>query len=409
MGTRPGIWFWFVIPIGAALRLYLVFFTQGTRDVELWQEHASAVRDFGLIGYYHASKEANHPPFISYAESILLRAADAAGVPYRIFLRLPFALLDAATTVFIALVLTGNRRRWLLTALYWVNPLAIILSAYQGNTDSAIPFFLLLCIWLLSKGNLAGAAIALGISLWIKIPGILALPALVLLIQNWSKRLWFVVAAGIVAIISYLPILVADPQIVIANVLGYHGRQIYTTGRIPVWGTKVLLFSFIAPPEKWPEQLHAPVLFLINHSWQLALILALLLVCLRRSNRSVPEVCATIGMLYVVIYGFSDSWAFQYFAWSLPFWFFLPTWFFSSATALGTAYIYSLYWLLCGNAWLLGKWDFAGHPYWPPGLLWIRNVTVLFFFISACVFLTLAARNQKDFGFDFAGTDQRRA
>jgi hypothetical protein len=395
VATRPTIWFWFVVLLGGALRLYFVVFTQGTRDVELWQEHAGGVRDFGLIGYYHASKEANHPPFISYAESLLLRAADAVGVPYRIFLRLPFALLDAGTTALLALILTGNRCRWWLTALYWLNPLAIILSAYHGNTDSGIPFFLLLSIWLLSKGNMLGAAIAMGTSLWIKLPGILALPALVLLIQNRNKRLLFLAATGIVAILPYLPALVADAQIVIANVFGYHGRQLYTTGHIPVWGTKVLLFSLIAPPEKWPEQLHAPVLFFINHSWQLALILALLLVWLRRSRRSVPAVCATIGMLYVVIYGFSDSWAFQYFAWSLPFWLFLPPWFFVPAIALGTTYIYSLYWLVCGNAWLLGKWDFVGHPYWPPSLLWVRNLTVLFFFISSCVFLTSAKRSRR--------------
>ncbi len=392
VATRPGIWFWFVVLLGAALRLYLVIFTQGTRDVELWQEHAGGVRDFGLIGYYHTSKEANHPPFIIYAESLFLRAANAVGVPYRIFLRLPFALLDAGTTALLALLLTGNRCRWWLTALYWLNPLAIILSAYHGNTDSAIPFFLLLCIWLLSKGNMIGAAVAMGTSLWIKLPGILALPVLVLLVQNWRKRLLFVAATAVAAILPYLPALFADAQIVIANVFGYHGRQLYTTGYVPVWGTKVLLFSIIAAPEKWPEQLHAPVLFWINHDWQLALILALLLAWLRRSRRSVPEVCATSGMLYVVIYGFSDSWAFQYFAWSLPFWLFLPPWFFVSAIALGTAYIYSLYWLLCGNAWLLGKWDFAGHPDWPPGLLWVRNVTVLLFFISACVFLTSAIR-----------------
>jgi hypothetical protein len=404
VATRPGIWFWFVALLGAALRLYLVVFTQGTRDVELWQEHASAVRDFGLIGYYHVSEEATDTPFISYAESLLLRAADAVGVPYRVFLRLPFALLDAGTTALLALILTGNRCRWWLTALYWLNPLAIILSAYHGNTGSAIPFFLLLCIWLLSKGNMVGAAIAMGTSLWIKLPGILALPVLVLLIQNRNKRLLFVAATGIVAILAYLPALVADAQIVIANVFGYHGDHLYTTGHIPVWGTKVLLFSFIAPPEKWPEQLHAPVMFFINHTWQLALILGLLLVWLRRSRRSVPEVCATIGMLYVVIYGFSDIWAFQYFAWSLPFWLFLPPWFFVPAIALGTTYIYSLYWLVCGNAWLLGKWDFVGHPYWPPSLLWVRNLTVLFFFISACVFLTSAKRSKKNIWFEAAGS-----
>src|SRR5215467_5937057 len=252
VATRPGIWFWFVALLGAALRLYLVVFTQGTCDVELWQEHAGAVRDFGLIGYYHTSKEANHPPFISYVESLLLRAADGVGAPYRIFLRLPFALLDAGTTALLALVITGNRSRWWLTALYWLNPLAIILSAYQGNTDSGIPFFLLLCIWLLSKGNMIGAAIAMGTSLWIKLPGILALPALVLLIQNRQKRLLFVTATGIVAILAYLPALVADAQIVIANVFGYHGAHLHTTGHIPVWGTKVLLYSLVAPPEKWP-------------------------------------------------------------------------------------------------------------------------------------------------------------
>jgi hypothetical protein len=404
VATRPGIWFWFVALLGAALRLYLVVFTQGTRDVELWQEHASAVRDFGLIGYYHASEEATDTPFISYAESLLLPAADAVGVPYRVFLRLPFALLDAGTTALLALILTGNRCRWWLTALYWMNPLAIILSAYHGNTGSAIPFFLLLCIWLLSKGNMLGAAIAMGTSLWIKLPGILALPALVLLIQNWRKRLLFVAATGIVAILTYLPALVADAQIVIAKVFAYHGGHLRTTGNIPVWGIKVLLYSLVAPPEKWPEQIYTPFRFFLNYSWQLALILALLLVWLRRSRRSVPEVCATIGMLYVVIYGFSDSWAFQYFAWSLPFWLFLPPWFFVPAIALGTTFIYSLYWLVCGNAWLLGKWDFVGHPYWPPSLLWARNLTVLFFFISACVFLTSAKRSKKNIWFEAAGS-----
>jgi hypothetical protein len=32
---RPGIWFWAAMAIGAALRLYLVVWTEGTRDVEL--------------------------------------------------------------------------------------------------------------------------------------------------------------------------------------------------------------------------------------------------------------------------------------------------------------------------------------------------------------------------------------
>src|ERR1700730_10755408 len=85
--SRSGIWFWSAIALGAALRFYLVVFTEGTQDVAIWERHARDVRDFGLIGYYHVDPSANHPPFISQVESLLLRASDATGIPFRIFLR----------------------------------------------------------------------------------------------------------------------------------------------------------------------------------------------------------------------------------------------------------------------------------------------------------------------------------
>ena len=107
--------------------------------------------------------------------------------------------------------------RFLAAACYWLSPAAIILSAYHGNTDSAVAFFLLLCVWLFR-----------------------------------------------------------------------------------------------------------PALFVLDYSWQIAIVLLLILSWLRRRCRSPLEVCATIAMGYTIVYGFSDRWAFQYFAWSLPFWFFLP-------------------------------------------------------------------------------------
>ena len=83
--ARPGIWFWLLIALGAVLRFYLVVFTDGTQDVAIWERHARDVRDHGLIGYYHGDPSANHPPFISEVESLLLRASDATGIPFRIF------------------------------------------------------------------------------------------------------------------------------------------------------------------------------------------------------------------------------------------------------------------------------------------------------------------------------------
>ena len=61
---------------------------------------------------------------------------------------------------------------------------------------------------------------------------------------------------------------------------------------------------------------------------------------------------------------------------------------------LAGGYIYSLYWFLCGNPWLSGKWDFVGHPFWPEWVMEFRDLAVLFFFVSAWVFLISALREQ---------------
>src|SRR5205085_10687470 len=168
--SRPPVWFWVVIAAGLALRLYLVVFTEGTQDVASWERNARDVRDHGLIAYYHGDPSANHPPFISEVESLLLRASDATGLPFRVLLRAPFALLDLATTFLLLLLFGECRWRFVVAAAYWLNPLSIMFSAYHGNIDSAVAFFLVLCAWWLSQNKLLAAAIALGMSLWIKLP-----------------------------------------------------------------------------------------------------------------------------------------------------------------------------------------------------------------------------------------------
>src|SRR6266571_4494160 len=142
--SRPGIWFWVVITLGAALRFYLVVFTEGTQDVDIWERHARDVREHGLIGYYHGDPSANHPPFVSEVESLFLSAADATGIPFRIFLRAPFALIDAGTT-FLPLQFTGSIRCRLFSLLTTATPIQPSLSfwrfasGYCRRTNSSRP------------------------------------------------------------------------------------------------------------------------------------------------------------------------------------------------------------------------------------------------------------------------------
>ena len=386
--SRPGIWFWIVIALGAALRFYLVVFTDGTQDVAIWERHARDVRDHGLIGYYHGDPSANHPPFISEVESWLFTASDTTGVPFRIFLRAPFAMLDAVTTFLLLLLLGVSQWRFLTAAVYWLNPLSIIFSAYHGNTDSAVAFFLLLCVWLLSKDKLLAAAIALGVSLWIKLPTVLAIPALFFFISNWRRLFLFLTVAAVAAIATYVPALIQDPAIVWQNVFGYRAQILHTTAGVPAWGPRLLLFSIIAAPQNWPETFHAPILFLLANSWLIAVALAFFVVWLRRSSRTIPELCATIAGIYIIVLAVSDGFSFQYFAWSLPFWFFFRRWFFIPAIVLVSGYIYFLYASLCGNPWLFGTWDFNGHPYWPSLVIVFRNAAYLLICVAAVWFLS---------------------
>lgn len=388
--SRPGIWFWLLIVLGTALRFYLVVFTEGTQDVEIWERHARDVLKHGLIGYYHADPSANHPPLITELEALLLRASDATGISFRIFLRAPFALLDLATTFLLFLIMGNCRWRFIATAAYWLNPLSIIFSSYHGNTDSAVAFFLIICVWLCSKERLIAGAIALGVSMWIKLPTILAIPAFVFFIPDWRARFQFLVTAAIVGLASYVPALIQDPEVIWENVFGYRAQLLHTTAGMPTWGPSVLLFSIIAPPQDWPLSFRPPVIFFLVNSWLIGLVLVLLLVWLRRSGKEISDLCATIGQCYVIILALSGGFSFQYLAWSLPFWFFLPRWFFVPAIVLVSAYVYALYAYLCGNPWLLGLWDFSGHPYWPSSINLIRNIAYLLFFAGAVWFVISA-------------------
>jgi hypothetical protein len=392
--SRHGFWFWIAAALGAAVRIYLVVFTEGTYDAGLWQLHAMRVTRLGLLDYYHSTIDANHPPMIFEFGAFVWRVSQAIGIPFSLLFRAPFACLDAASALLLLKLLGCHPRRFLLTAAYWLNPLAILFSAYQGNTDTAIAFFLLLSVWLLSKRRVVSGAIAVGLSFWIKLAGILAVPALVLYLRNWRARGVFVLIAATVALAGYFPWLIKDAAIIATDVFSYHGRMLQTQAGVAAWGPRVILFSVIASPEKWPEQLHAPVLFFLQHNWQIGLLLAFGLILLRRQRRSLRGLCATIAMAYVVLCGMTDYWAFQYFAWSLPFWFFLRPWFYLSATTLVTAYLYSLYWTLCGNPGLRGTWDFAAHLEWPASIIFFRNAAVIFFTVCACAFVIAAIVDQ---------------
>ncbi len=384
---RPGSWFWAAVFIGLAIRIYFVGFTQGTYDVEYWRELMAQIQREGLIATYRSTPDMNHPPVIGIIISWLLSIAEATGIAFRILLRAPFALLDGCTAVLLIYVFRTCRYRFVIAACYWLCPLTMIFSAYHGNTDSSIAFFLLLCAYLMSKERIIWAGVVIGASLWIKLPGVLAVPAFVFFIPRWRKRLIFLSAFAVAGALGYLPILLKGPDVIFTNVLGYHGQMIQTTSGIPVWGIRAFTAYLPDLSQKWFERLYqANSFYIFNNNW-FCFVPIVLLSWLRRSETTLQGLGRTITGVYAIMYGFSNFITFQYLAWAIPFWFFARKCFLVPAILLSSAYIYALYWFVCGNPWLLGEWDFAGHPYWPKIFVQLKDITVLFFFLSAWAFL----------------------
>ena len=154
---EPGAWLWLALALGAALRIYLVVATQGSFDVAIKLHHGSQVNRLGLLEYYRQAPVFNHPPPMGGFFAAAASLAAETGIPFRVWLRAPFAALDLATAWLLLQAFAASPWRLAIFAAYWLHPLAILFSAYHGNTDTAVAFFALLSLVGVAAGRSAAA------------------------------------------------------------------------------------------------------------------------------------------------------------------------------------------------------------------------------------------------------------
>ena len=377
---RPGAWFWLAISVGALVRGALVFGTEGTFDVSIKLHHGHQINRVGLLGWYQMAEVFNHPPLMGVWFSSAERISQATGISFAAVLRLPFALLDLATAGLVWIAFSGSAWRWAACAGYWLNPLAILFSAYHGNTDSAIAAFALASLVAVARGWPVLAGAALGLGLWVKLPILIAAPALLLAFVHGRDRARFAVTAALVGLAGYLPWLAQEPALLVRRIAGYGGSSVATPGGATVWGLATAL-RFHATPL-------AEALAAIN-----ALVCGvpiLLLAWWRRGNPRARVVGVTVCGGFLAVYGVTSYWAWQYLAWCVPFLLFLDARIAVVLSVVLGAYVYGAYAFLTGSPWLLGHWDIAGHAAWPLALALLRDASVLLCFGVALVLLASA-------------------
>jgi hypothetical protein len=374
--------------IGAALRVFLVVATDGTDDVPIWQSHAGWTNQYGLVGYYGRSEVFNHPPFIGWLHAQLFVAARVLDIPFRILLRAPYALLDLGNALLLYHLFRGSRHRELIFAAYWLNPLAMIFSAYHGNTDIAVATAMLAAVTLAGKGRVAAAGVALGVGLWVKLPVLLASPALFFFFRGRRNRLLFASVFLGVGVTTYLPVLWEAPGLLYQRVIAYPGLHIHTPGGDPIWG----IWNVFGRADALPVALRAVREFHADHNTLVSLLPVVLFAWLRRTEREPLALGSTVCGSLLLFHGLTTFWAFQYLAWLLPFLLFPGVWCLALATLVLGGYVYAVYATLCDSLLLLGKWDFNAHRVWPTSLVALRDAAVLFCLATGLAFLVAAVR-----------------
>jgi hypothetical protein len=388
----PGPWLWIAVVVGLAVRAFLVLATQGTDDVRIWQSHAGWTHQYGLVGYYGRSEVFNHPPFIGWVMSKLWELAKAAEIPFRIPLRAPFALLDLASAYLVYRLFRDSVWRYVAAMAYWLNPLAVLYSAYHGNTDSGVAFFMLLAVFAATSGSALLAGFAVGVGLWVKIPVVLCAPAIFFWIREGRDRAIFVATAALVAASTYLPVVLQAPGLLYARVIAYPGRAMSAPDGTPIWG----LWSLFGVVDALPRSLRLGLQPLIDAHLEFNTLVCLLpivvLAWLRREERTTQGLGVSVCGSLVIFQGFTNNlWAWQYLAWMVPFLLFPGPRFAAAASLILGGYIYAAYAVFCGNPFLLGSWGFGATPRWPVALVALRDAAVLFCLVAAWAILIRAS------------------
>lgn len=378
----PGPWLWVALALGALLRIYFAAFTEGSFDVAIKLHHGTQIRQLGLLEYYRVAEVMNHPPLAGGYFALCAALADLTGLPFGLLFRVPFAVLDLGTAWLMLRAFAGSPWRWAVFAACWLNPVVALFSAYHGNTDSAVAFFVLLSLLGVARGSPLAAGAALGLGLWWKLPVLVAAPALFFAFSSRRERALLVASTLGVGILTFLPWLVQEPVLLIERIFGYGGSPVVTPRGIAIWG---LVHTLRLGGTGVADALEAANTAVV---WTPILLFA----WLRRGRSEALELGVTVCGSFLILYGLSSTWAWQYLAWSAPLWLFLGWRFTGAATAVIGGYVYGVYMLFTGSPWLQGRWDFVNHGPWPPVLTVLRDASVLLCCATAIFLLVRAAR-----------------
>jgi hypothetical protein len=355
--------FWAIVATSVLVRFGLAWFTAGTNDMLVQQSRALGVEAGGVLWVYEADKEFNMPPMLGRMLYWILLVQRQLGVTYAFAYRFFEILADLGCIWLVSKLAPPDRVK---LAVLAISPMLVLVSAFHGNHDPAMIFFLLLAVYMLTQERVLEAGFALGAAGAFKIVPILFVPAALISIKNWRSRFFFLISFGLMFAAMFVPEIWQNFPLIKKNIFDYKSMA-------EVWGyTRVGQIS---------ENLTGRGDFLMafgTRFGRLLLLVSMTLAAYMSRNRGPFWIFASACTAFFV---FTPGFGVQYLFWLAPFTVLLSLRhmvFLHAATGVFMVMTY--------HFWSDGQWYFANaadKPLWAPGsarfqlLAWFLTITAM--------------------------------
>lgn len=213
--------------IGIFLRLILAFHIPIANDIDAWKKF-STYWENGLSPY-DESHRYNYTPLWFVIISACSWLSSVVHIPFEILIRFPLILSDVATTLLLLKMAKFSDSRNSLNALipsavFFLNPVSVLITGVYGQFDTICLFFLLLAIYFHEysvKPSYGRSLAALTSSVLVKHFAVLCVPAFAFSQKkNWKRLLPFILVPTAFVLI-FIPF-ASSHHWIFKNVLQYN-------------------------------------------------------------------------------------------------------------------------------------------------------------------------------------------
>lgn len=283
------------VSCGCGIRLLISALSIGTNDAITWKAIAESVAQVGFFETYK-SPAMNHPPIPVLWSCLALALGGATW--FSVVFKLPMILADMLACWLVAAAGAADHdigRTKLAIAAIAFNPVAILISAYHGNTDSIYACLSLLSAYfIVSRKNFFLAGLALGAAINVKLIPVLLIPAAFSFCTQ-PRQARALLLSLILCALPFVPLFIRVPEDIRRNMLSYVARP-------DRWGLLLALYDTAASPRFGETAIRIMQgYFVVGRVLILLAAAGIAIFSFRRARWNAYEACLIVYSIFLIL------------------------------------------------------------------------------------------------------------